>query len=135
MTVNAVGILPANTGTNAHSVRERIRWQSALIGMQMLVRVKSKGTFFPKVCTLVRLEKMRPWLDSYPNKKACFLIEGFANGFPLPTFLGEGCKVVGNFKVCGSVSPPQVVRDKLCKELAEGRFCYVPSTRGLLGCC
>lgn len=72
---------------------------------------------------------MHPWLDKYPDReKACFLLEGFANGFPLPSFWGEGCKVVGNLKSVELF--PQVVRDKLLKELAEGRiegpFVYPP---------
>lgn len=63
---------------------------------------------------------MHPWLVRYPNReKACFLINGFTNGFPLPSFSGEGCSVVGNLK---SVEVyPQVVREKIFKEIEWGR--------------
>lgn len=72
---------------------------------------------------------MHPWLVRYSNKdKAYLLIEGFTNGFPLPSFLGEGCIVVDNLKSVDIYS--QVVRNKVFKEIGEGRvegpFVHLP---------
>lgn len=125
MVGNPVGMLHANIGM----MRERIRRQNVLRNKGLREPAKHKKIFFLRACTPVRLERMRPWLDKYPDReKACFLLEGFANGFPLPSFWGEGCKVVGNLKSVELF--PQVVRDKLLKELAEGRiegpFVYPP---------
>lgn len=64
---------------------------------------------------------MRPWLDLYPNReKALLLIEGFLCGFPLPFFSGTGCTVVENLKSVQRF--PEVVREKVFKEIAEGRM-------------
>lgn len=49
-------------------------------------------------------------------EKACFLIEGFSDGFPL----SEGCSVVGNLKSVELF--PQVVTEKDFKEIEEGRI-------------
>lgn len=64
---------------------------------------------------------MRPWLDLYPSReKALLLIEGFSFGFPLPSFTGSGCTIVDNLKSVRQF--PEVVREKVSKEIAEGRM-------------
>ena len=64
---------------------------------------------------------MRPWLEIYPDQvTAQFLSRGFEFGFPLPSFSGAGCTVVGNLKSASQF--PQIVREKVEKEIAEGRI-------------
>lgn len=64
------------------------------------------------------LQRMRPWLDIYPDReKAPFLSNGFSYGFLLPSCAGPGCEVVPNLK--SVVSFPQIVREKIFKKISE----------------
>lgn len=63
---------------------------------------------------------MLPWLKEYPDKEITSLIfVGFSEGFPVPEFKGEGCLMVKNLKSVDLF--PDVVREKIAKELASGR--------------
>lgn len=133
---NAGGTLPVNISMSALSVQEHTRRLNALRKM-LLWRRLGKGIFFPRACTPVRLGKMHPWLDLYPNsERAHALIEGFSQGFPLPPpFTGVGCTVVTNLKLVATF--PQVVRDKVWKEIAKGRVegpFRDPPRSGILDC-
>lgn len=58
-----------------------------------------KEIVFKKAITLVKVQRMLPWLSLYPNNKmASLLTEGFMVGFDLPAFDGSGCAMVSNLR-------------------------------------
>lgn len=121
---NAFSTLPVSIGTSAGLCAGPVQGLIPLENVSKRVRAQGpslRGIFFPKACTPVRLENMCPWLDLYPNgEKADLLIEGFSVGFPLPSFLSKGCTIVDNLKSINHF--PQVVREKVFKEIAESRM-------------
>ncbi|KAM4045102.1 uncharacterized protein ACNLHF_008919 isoform 3-T3 [Anomaloglossus baeobatrachus] len=69
--------------------------------------------------TPVKVEEMGPWLDQYPNKSAAACLRvGFTYGFFIP-FVFSSCPMFSrNLK--SAVQYPQVVADKIAKEVALG---------------
>lgn len=116
----AGGQIPANIGTNVPFV------QSATQSINVLKRCPHPtcimgGSLFKKTISPVMWQKILPWLLSYPDRqKAHVLINGFKDGFILPTFLEQGCKLVSNLKSVDDMH--EVVREKILKEIQEGRF-------------
>lgn len=68
--------------------------------------------------TLVKVQKMLPYLREYPDRLAAELLEsGFRDGFSIP------CVLAGEFRNLSSVSfRPEVVSTKLFKEVSLGRM-------------
>lgn len=72
---------------------------------------------------------MLPWLQAFSNRlRAQLLIEGFRDGFWLPTFSGQGCKLVNNLKSVENFT--DVVLEKINNEVREckmeGPFISLP---------
>lgn len=64
---------------------------------------------------------MIPWLDHYPDRRmAVLLINGFRDGFLVPSFNGIGFNMVKNLK--SAYIHLAVVQEKISKEIIEGRI-------------
>ncbi|XP_072254328.1 uncharacterized protein, partial [Pyxicephalus adspersus] len=75
-----------------------------------------------KGVTPVQVARMRPFLSRYPDKAAARVLEeGFSNGFWIPSSAVRGSKEPGNLKSARQY--PDVVKDKLAKEVSLGRMC------------
>lgn len=71
--------------------------------------------------TPVRLEKMLPFLNRYPDRAAAQLLEsGFREGFQIPSSVREIQPVAENLR--SALRHPEVVSAKLSKEVALGRM-------------
>ncbi|XP_075131908.1 uncharacterized protein LOC142204493 [Leptodactylus fuscus] len=78
-------------------------------------------TALEKGVTPVRVDAMRPYLNEYGNVEAAkLLLEGFLWGFKIPFV--EGGSVVIHKNLRSAYQHPQVVSDKLAKELELGRM-------------
>lgn len=98
-------------------VQEHIQYQSVSRRCPQLI---NKGMFL-KALTPMRCQDMLPWLQAFPDKlRAQLLIEGFRDVFLLPTFSGQGCTLVNNFKSVENFS--DIVVEKIHKEVKEGRM-------------
>ncbi|XP_075203963.1 uncharacterized protein LOC142310334 isoform X1 [Anomaloglossus baeobatrachus] len=112
----AVSLACVNTGTSVPLVAGSMPRQS----VQNLAD-KSARQVQLKEKTPVKVEEMGPWLDQYPNKSAAACLRvGFTYGFFIP-FVFSSCPMFSrNLK--SAVQYPQVVADKIAKEVALGRL-------------
>lgn len=83
----------------------------------------------PKGRTPVNIRKMLPWLNMYPDREAAELLSsGFTDGLFIPYILSREPVFSINLKSASEL--PQVLRDKVQKEVALGRmfgpFLYPP---------
>lgn len=79
------------------------------------------GTLQTRGRTLVRVEKMRLFLNRYPDRAAArMLASGFSEGFRIPCSLTEILPIARNLK--SALLNPGVVSEKLAKEVALGRM-------------
>lgn len=83
MNLNVNSLIIADTAMNAHSVgvdiqcRDVSKRPHSPLNYRLLPR-----SHFQKALTLVSMAKMRPWLETYPNKeKADLIFSGLTDGF------------------------------------------------------
>lgn len=71
--------------------------------------------------TPVSVQRMRPWLDIYPDREAAELLDaGFSQGFFIPYVLSRVPVFANNLK--SARENPQVLREKVFKEVSLGRM-------------
>lgn len=106
----------ADLSTRAPAAGVRMHCPSALEegrGVAESLRVKGR--------TPVRVERMRPFLSRYPDRKAAQLLEaGFAFGFKIPCSLTAAPPMVTNLR--SALLHPTVVSEKIEKEVSLGRM-------------
>lgn len=70
---------------------------------------------------LVKVEKMHPFLDRYPDREAAQILgRGVLEGFRIPAQLVVSPSMARN--LCSAMQHPEVVLEKLRKEVALGRM-------------